>query len=56
LSRIGCFEETTEECVTDMESSEGGKSPYILHLADASDVVIASHDSLAIGLIASFHF
>lgn len=31
----------------------GGKSPYVLSLADTSDVVLASHDFLAIRLIAS---
>jgi hypothetical protein len=56
LTRIGCFEETIEECCTDMESREGGKSAYVLSLADTSDVVIASHDFPAVGLIASFHF
>jgi hypothetical protein len=32
LSRIGCFEETIEECCADMEMREGVKSPYLLSL------------------------
>jgi hypothetical protein len=55
LTGIGCFKETIEDCCTDIELREGGMSPYVLHLADTSDVVLAV-TFLAIRLIASFHF